>query len=163
MRAGVQGIFEHLGGSFRGLRWGLGTTSVVFRIHLIVKLLIDNYLIVNICLRWDLGIIDMRADLAMPPAWKPSSCNPTFMQLQPLHCHLLEGLRLCHWKSQWLKRPWWGPQNVQTLHQRVHGYSSRRTRGNQRPARPFWNVPYTPWKHLPSLPCGYPQTALLIK
>ena len=56
--------------------------GVVCRIHLIVKLLIDNYLIVNItCLPSDPGIIDMKEDLATLHAWKPLLCSYLVTQL----------------------------------------------------------------------------------
>ena len=70
-----------------------GASGMIERIHLIVKLLIDNYLIVNItCLQSDPGITDTKEDLATPHAWKPSPCTHLFIQLQPLHRHLLERL-----------------------------------------------------------------------
>ena len=54
---------------------------VVRVIHLVVKLLIDNYLIVTTCLRLASGKIDMKAAPATPPAWKHSLCTRSSTQL----------------------------------------------------------------------------------
>lgn len=47
MVAGIEGCLDHLGGGLGREDWRVGAANVVLRIHLIVKLLIDNYLIVN--------------------------------------------------------------------------------------------------------------------
>ncbi len=104
----------------------------------------------------------MRAVLATQPAWRPSPCTFFLTKLQPLHRHLLEGMRLRHWSSQLGKGQNRSPAYVQTLHHLGHGGGEGRAWSSDWLAGTLGNVSHHSWKHLQGLPRRHPQAEVLI-
>ena len=120
------------------------------------------YSVYNQCRHWESGTTDMRADLATQPAWKPLHCSYCVIQLQPLHRHLLEGMRLRHWPCQWINRTNWSEAHVQKIYLWINGNRSRIARVHYRSTSALGNVPHHPRKYLQGLPRWYQTPEILI-
>lgn len=58
----------------------------------------------------------MKEDRAMQHAWRHLLCKCGVMQLQPVHCHLLERMRLRYGSSELREGQSGGAAHVQAIH-----------------------------------------------
>ena len=95
-------------------------------------------------------------------AWRPLPCTLRIIQLQPIDCVLLEGLRLCHGPRQRSRSTKGSRGYVQALYYRGHVDWTRRVGEPEGLEGARRNVPHAANQHLQSMPGGHSSSKILM-